>query len=712
MIDLDFMVSIINYCKRRFGAEPLRPGKRSKASMVLCHKSSDRWYGIFLKEGAFLLRCSPEHIEILKDLPGFSPALYLDKSRWITVSMDGSADEEMVRLLLLDAFRISDDPDKSELHLLDELEEEKPGAWLDRYAERDEPAQVTFTEVYKDVPLGTPSAERTPAASHDGGRGFIDAGVKEERGGTRKIIDESIKEERGGTAIPETLRKLRAVYIPSYEFGGFRGNNLEFYLQARIAADYEDDHEWDGSFVRFRPVYRNMSLEQLRGYFSWRTKFRRNQGVETAPKRNISFIRVHVFEILCGAGVTPEEGFEQLEGIRNIYRDIDSEFSEQVAEWMHDYVIYYHLKDHVSEELFPELETDRCLAILAGSREAESYEEYFNAVDRLAAYQMNRSAFFNKNRETAAEAIKRVVAEFSKEFMEKDGRTLTDLCFGVRHGEKSAELFDRAIFYDWRSPGRRGAKYERKYLGSSHVSLNDWAGETFTVDDIRSYARRQDGRWKVVCPYEFEKPSKILGYIVRETDRQLRLRLDQKHPLKQGSYGEGITEPVKAALDGYFADLEEAARPHIDIDMSALAAIRRDAAVTRDSLIIDEEDEFDEAEAENVDEAKDKNVPAPAGSAEAPDAADSGFPEPAERAEDVGGADAGPEIFLLKALLDGRPYEDYFREKHLRLSITADKVNEIMMEVIGDTVIEFDGEKPELVEDYEEDVREWLDDNE
>ena len=38
----------------------------------------------------------------------------------------------------------------------------------------------------------------------------------------------------------------------------------------------------------------------------------------------------------------------------------------------------------------------------------------------------------------------------------------------------------------------------------------------------------------------------------------------------------------------------------------------------------------------------------------------------------------------------------------------VDRINERMMDDIGDTVIEFDGDRPVIIEDYEDDLRQWL----
>ncbi|MGI6205336.1 MAG: TerB N-terminal domain-containing protein [Anaerovoracaceae bacterium] len=799
MLDLDQMMSIINYCKRKFHAVPSYKGKHPEASIVLRHGNGGRWYGIFLKEGPFLVRCSSEHAEVLRDVPGFKPAHFEGVPDCIMVNMDGSADKELIRLLILESFRLSDDPENSELYMLDDVES--------RDGSQDEPA-VFFTEEYSDVPLTGLHGRRNDGRSGDVhhterseaditsrlGRMRIpqvrrvDGGIGARHGGYPADIRG--REKPSGTFtknrfdnLPPVLRRLRQVYVPPGELGSIRSAALEFYLQARIAADYEDDYEWSGSFAHYRPVYRDMSDEQLRGYFSWRTAFRQGRCGLDIPGSGLAFVRIHISEILCGAGCTPEEGFDELVRIRDMYKSYDEEFSRQISVWIHDYIIYYHLKEHVTDEFFPELKPDHDLAVFAGVADSEP-GEYFGVLSRISSYRIARSSFLSKHRDESAKVLRRAVEGFSEKMEQKYGRKLVDMCFSAGLKERrSAGLFRHAVFFDWRSPGRTGAEYEQRYLGASHVSLNDWQEETFTVDEIRTYARNAGGRWEVCCPYEFEKPNKMLGHILRETDRQLRERFDPRHPLKEGSYPEEIGIAVSEILERYFAELEEASRPHIEIDMSVLDSIRKDAAITRDSLIVGDEngysaehkdDEYglqsgfqreagrdghtDEVHPgeEGIDEQEsvsssgysspppdesrngqlagsfdaEKSEPEKNSETEAEqlsfsiesgescttekngEAKDSREKENAESPENVAqepdDEEETPEHFLLRSLLDGTPYDDYFLEKHLSVSITADRANEIMIDVIGDTVIEFNGEHPEIVDDYREDVREWL----
>lgn len=62
------------------------------------------------------------------------------------------------------------------------------------------------------------------------------------------------------------------------------------------------------------------------------------------------------------------------------------------------------------------------------------------------------------------------------------------------------------------------------------------------------------------------------------------------------------------------------------------------------------------------------------------------------------------EAEFLHLLLSKGSWKEFVRERHLLPSMLADSINEKLMDMIGDVVIEFDGEDPVLVEDYEEEL--------
>ena len=67
------------------------------------------------------------------------------------------------------------------------------------------------------------------------------------------------------------------------------------------------------------------------------------------------------------------------------------------------------------------------------------------------------------------------------------------------------------------------------------------------------------------------------------------------------------------------------------------------------------------------------------------------------------------EKYFLKQLLTGQPWQGYLRAHHLMASILADSINEQIMDVIGDTVIEFNDQgQPQIVDDYREDIADLM----
>ena len=63
------------------------------------------------------------------------------------------------------------------------------------------------------------------------------------------------------------------------------------------------------------------------------------------------------------------------------------------------------------------------------------------------------------------------------------------------------------------------------------------------------------------------------------------------------------------------------------------------------------------------------------------------------------------EYGFLGCLLDGGDWGTFARERSLLPSILVDSINEKLFDRFGDTVIGYDAEKPEVIEDYREELR-------
>ena len=118
------------------------------------------------------------------------------------------------------------------------------------------------------------------------------------------------------------------------------------------------------------------------------------------------------------------------------------------------------------------------------------------------------------------------------------------------------------------------------------------------------------------------------------------------------------------------------------LNLSGLERIRRDAIITRDSLLTDEE--RDQAEAAEA------PVPVP-NPAPVPD------PVPDLPLDNI-------QILILQELLAGRDTDGILRDHHLMPDMTADLINEAMFDEIGDSIIECDNGTLSLREDYREDL--------
>ena len=68
--------------------------------------------------------------------------------------------------------------------------------------------------------------------------------------------------------------------------------------QAKLLANFEDDYSYEGNVVRYYPTYQALTDQELRGYFSWRTKLRRGNIQKTC----LSFAFLYIYELINQVG--------------------------------------------------------------------------------------------------------------------------------------------------------------------------------------------------------------------------------------------------------------------------------------------------------------------------------------------------------------------------------------------------------------------------
>lgn len=256
----------------------------------------------------------------------------------------------------------------------------------------------------------------------------------------------------------------------------------------------------------------------------------------------------------------------------------------------------------------------------------------------------------------------------------------------------------------------------------------------YRLDPIHIY-RCQNGFWECMRIHGSRQKSSKLGEMMRACDQRLRLALDPAHPLKEEKVPKYLAKIIDDEIVAWLS-WDAAHQPvKIDIDLSQLGHIRSAAAQTREALLIDEEREDGapvEAEATLIEHPNTESAPdmtaepgemtiqqdepdEPTVSTEEFDvvapllvsAPAPVTPAPIEAANKLApAADA-----FLRALLEQNAAQAASAVAHSGQSedMLVDTINEALFDLVGDTVIEFSAAGPQIIEDYEADVRGYLD---
>ena len=719
---------ILEYSLNKYNTKPIYPWTLLPEYAVLRHESSLKWYALFMNvDGQRLgltpgriydvidLRCREEDISSYLGKRGFLPAYHMNKKDWITILLDGSVDLEKIIELLDISFEITRDhkdlSSSSDYNKSFDISNDSKyvkSFYSDNNYEHniskdiDIPAKVTFTGTYKDQPLSF---------------------------GGRRRADESL---------PPKIAQMKELYNVLDSKPGADG--YYFYKQGKFMEDYEEPYDFHGRFTRYFPTYHVMNNDQLQGYFDFRRRFRNGEidaySVSGSSITSLSFIYVYLYEILCNIGISdPKEGFRKLLYIDEVFGDKDPSMHEYIQDWLKDYVVYYNLPESLIDGVYDKSFDDSLSTLLTYENfirdikddkisspseniinddktskdpgvglSEDDIHKIFEAIDALSSYSLKGSLFYKKNPKDMEEVTVRAYRNVSLFYQEHNKPMLLEKCFGAK-GVYPYHMFRKAIFYD-------------------HIHYEDYE---YVFSDARIY-RCRDGHWSLETFYKADSKSSDLGAICKEIDRICRRKFSFGHPLQQKLNLPLIIQAISDAADTYIKEKEEAAKPKIHIDFGKLSGIRKDAAYTRDQLITEEEmsdeDEFmkfeDEVLASNITESVSNKSVALSDSKLQIGVDDIDIREVISNdniSNDKTVSNDQPsgnllisehQMNIVNLLLSGGNVIEYAASNHLMLAIEIDAINEALYDEIGDTVIEFDEDTPELVEDYIDDIKQIL----
>ncbi|MBQ6551682.1 MAG: TerB N-terminal domain-containing protein [Lachnospiraceae bacterium] len=609
---------------------------------VLTHPKTGRWIALLMRQWDTDLGMEIEHCDLkcgretlpASGRPYLLPPVRMKGPKWVGVSFSRETEPDVV-FRLFDRAYVSEQAgytivlESSPAQRSGSPYQSSPAARSPVSPYRTGPAasvpvQDPSAPVYQDTPLpfaGRPRPERSP--------------------------------------LPEKLREMKRLYEYGRESMEAKAKN--FCRQGFFMEDYTDDAPWTGRFTGYFPTYHELTGDQLRGYFAWRTHLRLGDFRPITP----SAAYLYLYEILNGIGAREiEDRLEKLRAFERGFLDAgygDARMRTNLRRWMLELVIVNGLPQELAEQYGdPEmLETDRALAVLRDP-DGQPDEAVFSALCALGGKKTEQSpaASFPEGRgiRLFAEAWRKAASLYSVR-----GKDLFTQCFGTQ-AVRNWFPFSNAVYLD-KSPQE---------------------DRTYVLNSCRLY-RKRGGSWQVVS-YEklhFDK-AKLAGFL-HETDLLLRQYLKTGRYLKEQSADVWAAPYIKAVIEEEKRAVLEASRPKVVLNLSGLDKIRRDAYITQQSLLT-EEDRFPEEPAEDSFSLPEE--PASPGAPNVP----------------LGDA----EVRILQALLRGEPADGLLREARLMPSIAADTINEALFDMVGDTVLLCEDDRLSLVEDYIEDVLEIL----
>ncbi len=471
--------------------------------------------------------------------------------------------------------------------------------------------------------------------------------IKEEKNDAVYVFDE-------GFIKKVTIKR----FVDKYDFyGNFRKAALVYY-------DFKTPKCEFVSFFSYMPQYTQFNPQQKNFYFYWRDCVRRGKYIKT----DYSYFYLYIYEILnLPDKISAKYGLSMLTTLWKVYRSDLPNIDSNMSLWVQDYCLVYNLPcpmDEIGEFIF----------------------------DVIGASEFKEFYLCNAN-SMGIEGVSALVAYLSD--------------------------------YDWRKGKYAGGDnrkvYSKHLIGAMGLLIDKlWqSGQLFSTDCevakiSRSAFRNSLCTHSVKCRLEIEYIPLAKAESVRNsftsalkyTENKLRALLGVKSRLALKE----LPDEYKAIIDAYFSDIfEKAQREHEkasmpeyeklyeaesgELSFSGADEIERASWSTTARLIVEEDEPV-------VDELPRSQI----------------LQTLSTDSENHGSVDSDnyglsyEEILFLKYIKDANTagIRDIASKIGIVPNAIVEKINEVFCDGFGDIIIE--GEEPEfnIIEDYEDDIKEWL----
>ncbi|MCL2153202.1 MAG: TerB N-terminal domain-containing protein [Oscillospiraceae bacterium] len=438
-----------------------------------------------------------------------------------------------------------------------------------------------------------------------------------------------------------------------------RDDSELFYRQAKFMEDFSDDYEDSAGFFMYFPNYQQMGYEQLRTYFTWRTRARRGEMRTTS----VSYAFLYVYELLSGIGVgSAADGLDKLVALWQGFGEYGQAFENYMPLWLKDYHVYYELP-HSFIDFINEHNLQKYYSLpLIFATDTKNSLELWNAI---SSYDITKSNFYSGKNVQLLNDCFDVVLDAIRQFCANRGARFEDLIIYSISRKAPWAPFRRALFYDWlRQPDRQ---------------------VTFPGQE---YYYCKNGRWLASLPIYFSSQKGFVGHIIKKTESCLRNVMNYKYKLSVGTkYSDNepfrelkvisakladLDSVIEHAVDCFYRNLTRAV---VTVDHANLERIRKEALGTQSKLTVPENDGQDTA------------VSAPE------------YHDPPVSVARVGDSWSGLRdalsVIELEALTialrDGASLKAFADGNGIMLEVLVDGINEKASDHIGDSILELDG---------------------
>jgi hypothetical protein len=345
-------------------------------------------------------------------------------------------------------------------------------------------------------------------------------------------------------------------------------NSKIFYKQAQFMKDFEDNYNKVVPFSSYFPYYQSMNYEQLRTYFTWRTKLRKG----VVENTSLSYAFIYIYELINNIGVeNPVDGLNKLFFFWKSVIKFDMGIDKYVIKWLKDYYIYYEMPNSFKDFLLQNNLQDNYLNIVFYEPEKKCDLVQLSAMSK---YNIKKSNFYNDEKKLVKDCSEFVIDRLKSLFSKSD-LGFESMIFQTAKSKLDWVPFEGALFY-------QHVKQTNRQIVLSNVEVY-----TFNQNKcLRSVLITRDSG-KYLLAYIFKQMEAVLRKV---TNYKFKITanvniINTETLLKLGALGISIEKVVTDATLEFYADRNKTI---VSVDKSALEKIRAEALQTQEKLSIPE----------------------------------------------------------------------------------------------------------------------------